>query len=154
MEPGDPSGPEAVAATQRSGMPKELDARHLVARVFQLVAIGGVVVVAISAVPGLDEIRARLVGANPVWVGALVVAELGSCAGYVLVSRAMFCSQMEWGLSYDIAMPSLQPTRCCRPGARAVWRSAFGRCAKPACPLAISRVARWRSSWSRARRTS
>jgi glycosyltransferase 2 family protein len=108
MEPADPSGPELLAATRRSGaMPKELDARHLVVRVAQLVAVGAVVVVAISAVPGLDEIRARLAGADPVWVGALMLAELGSCAGYLLVFRATFCSQMGWGLSYDIAMAEL-----------------------------------------------
>jgi uncharacterized protein (TIRG00374 family) len=108
MEPADLSGPEAEVATQRSGaMPKELDARHLVVRVIELVAVGAVVAIAISAVPGLDEIRARLVGADPVWVAGLVVAELGSCAGYVLVFRATFCSQMSWALSYDIAMAEL-----------------------------------------------
>src|SRR6478672_11000203 len=93
---------------RRSGvMPRELDARHLVVRLVQLVAVGGVVVVAISAVPGRGEIRARLEGADPVWVGGLVLAELGSCAGYVLVFRATFCSHMGWGLSYDIAMAEL-----------------------------------------------
>src|SRR6478672_8310906 len=93
---------------RRSGvMPRELDARHLVVRLVQLVAVGGVVVVAISAVPGRGEIRARLEGADPVWVGGLVLAELGSCAGYVLVFRATFCSQMGWGLSYDIGMAEL-----------------------------------------------
>jgi glycosyltransferase 2 family protein len=108
MEPADPSGPEAVAATQRRGaMPEELDARHLLARVAELVAVGAVIAIAISAVPGLDEIRGRLEGADPVWVGALVLAELGSCAGYVLVFRATFCSQMSWGLSYDIALAEL-----------------------------------------------
>jgi uncharacterized protein (TIRG00374 family) len=88
-------------------MPTVLDAQHLVVRVTELVAVGAVVVIAISAVPGLDEIRARVVGADPVWVGALVLAELGSCAGYVLVFRATFCSQMGWGLTYDIAMAEL-----------------------------------------------
>src|SRR6478672_7959995 len=93
---------------RRSGvMPRELDARHLVVRLVQLVAVGGVVVVAISAVPGRGEIRARLEGADPVWVGGLVFAELGSCAGYLLVFRETFCSQMPWGLSYEIAMAEL-----------------------------------------------
>jgi uncharacterized protein (TIRG00374 family) len=108
MESADPSGLEAVGATRRSrAMPRELDARHLLVRVAELVAIGAVVVVAISAVPGLDEVRARLEGADPVWVSGIVLAQLGSCAGYVLVFRATFCSQMGWGLSYDIAMAEL-----------------------------------------------
>ena len=37
----------------------------------------------------------------------MVVAELGSCAGYLLVFRDTFCSQMSWRLSYDIAMAEL-----------------------------------------------
>src|SRR6478735_12764748 len=108
MESADPSGLEAVGAARRSrAMPRELDARHLLVRVAQLLAVGAVVVVAISAVPGLDEVRARLEGADPVWVSGIVLAQLGSCAGYVLVFRATFCSQMGWGLSYDIAMAEL-----------------------------------------------
>jgi len=66
-----------------------------------------VVALAISALPGLDEVRARLQGADPVWIVALVIAEVASCGGYVLVFRATFCSQMSWGLSYDIAMAEL-----------------------------------------------
>ncbi len=66
-----------------------------------------VVVLAITALPGLDEVRGRLQGADPVWIVALVVAEIASCGGYVLVFRSTFCSQMSWGLSYDIAMAEL-----------------------------------------------
>ena len=66
-----------------------------------------VVALAITALPGLDEVRARLQDADPVWVAAIVVAEIASCAGYVLVFRSTFCSQMSWALSYDIAMAEL-----------------------------------------------
>ena len=66
-----------------------------------------VVVIAITALPGLDEVRARPQGADPVWIVALVVAEIASRGGYVLVFRSTFCSQMSWGLSYDIAMAEL-----------------------------------------------
>ncbi len=66
-----------------------------------------VVALAITALPGLDEVRARLQDADPVWVAAIVVAEIASCAGYVLVFRSTFCSEMSWGLSYDIAMAEL-----------------------------------------------
>jgi uncharacterized protein (TIRG00374 family) len=98
-----------AAADTRSGqqMPEELHPRHLLVRAAQIAAVIAVGALAISALPGLDEVRARLTGADPVWVAAVIVAELGSCAGYLLVFRATFCSQMPWGLSYDIAMAEL-----------------------------------------------
>ncbi|MGN6758854.1 MAG: lysylphosphatidylglycerol synthase transmembrane domain-containing protein, partial [Thermomicrobiales bacterium] len=75
--------------------------------VAEITAVVAVVGLAIAALPGLDEVRARLQDADPVWVVALVIAEVASCGGYVLVFRATFCSQMSWGLSYDIAMAEL-----------------------------------------------
>ena len=63
-----------------------------------------VVAIAISALPGLDEVRTRLEGVQPIWIVAIALAEVGSCFGYLLVFRATFCSRMSWGLSYDIAM--------------------------------------------------
>lgn len=88
-------------------MPDELHPRHLVVRVAEIGAFIALVVIAISALPGLDEVRARLEGADPAWIVAVVLAEVGSCAGYLLVFRSTFCSQMPWGLSYDIAMAEL-----------------------------------------------
>src|SRR3954451_7537622 len=81
--------------------------RHLVVRAAQIAAVIAIGAVAISALPGLDEVRGRLEGAEPVWIAALVVAEVGSCGGYLLVFRETFCSQMSWSLSYDIAMAEL-----------------------------------------------
>ncbi len=88
-------------------MPDELHPRHLAVRVAEIAAVIAVVAIAIGALPGLDEVRARLHGADPVWVVALILAEVGSCLGYLLVFRSTFCSQMSWGLSYDIAMAEL-----------------------------------------------
>jgi uncharacterized protein (TIRG00374 family) len=88
-------------------MPGEFRSRHLLVRVAEITAVIVVVGVAISALPGLDEVRLRLQGADPGWIVALVVAEIASCGGYVLVFRSTFCSQMSWGLSYDIAMSEL-----------------------------------------------
>jgi len=88
-------------------MPAELHPRHLAVRVAQVAAIIAVGAVAISALPGLDDVRERLLGADPVWIAALVLAEVGSCAGYLLVFRETFCAQMPWRLSYDIAMAEL-----------------------------------------------
>ena len=85
-------------------MPDELHPRHLALRVAEVGAIIAVVAIAITALPGLDQVKARLEDAAAVWVVAVAVAEVGSCLGYLLVFRATFCSQMSWGLSYDIAM--------------------------------------------------
>src|SRR3954454_19266491 len=88
-------------------MPDEFRTRHLAVRVAELAAVVALVIVAIMALPGLDEVRARLQDADPVWIGALALAQVGSCAGYLLVFRETFCAQMPWGLSYDIAMAEL-----------------------------------------------
>src|SRR5689334_4140077 len=88
-------------------MPDEFSARHLLVRVAQITALIALVAIAVSALPGLDDVKSRVAGADPKWVVACAVAELGSCAGYLLVFRDTFCTQMPWGLSYDIAMSEL-----------------------------------------------
>jgi uncharacterized protein (TIRG00374 family) len=88
-------------------MPDELRPRHLLVRVAEVAAVIAVVAVAISALPGLHEVRSRLAGADPGWVVGLVLAEMASCAGYVLAFRATFCTRMPWGLTFDIAMAEL-----------------------------------------------
>jgi uncharacterized protein (TIRG00374 family) len=88
-------------------MPDELHPRHLAVRVAEVAAVIAVVAIAVGALPGLDEVRARLEGANAVWIAVVATAEVGSCAGYLLVFRSTFCSQMSWRLSYDIAMAEL-----------------------------------------------
>jgi uncharacterized protein (TIRG00374 family) len=85
-------------------MPDELHPRHLMVRVLEVTAIVALGAIAITALPGLDDVKSRLENAEAVWVAAVAVAEVLSCLGYLLVFRATFCSSMPWGLSYDIAM--------------------------------------------------
>jgi uncharacterized membrane protein YbhN (UPF0104 family) len=107
-ESADVRGPAPIpAAPEAGGMPEALHPRHLLVRVVEIGAIIAAVVIAISALPGLDDVRMRLHGAAPGWVAAVALAEVGSCAGYLLVFRATFCSAMPWGLSYEIAMAEL-----------------------------------------------
>ena len=89
------------------GMPDELSPRHLGVRVAQILAVVAVVAIAISALPGLGDVRSRFADASPVWIVAGAVAQLGSCGGYVLAFRSTFCTSMSWSLSYDIAMAEL-----------------------------------------------
>jgi uncharacterized protein (TIRG00374 family) len=88
-------------------MPDELHPRHIAVRVVEIAAIIAVCAIAITALPGLGDVRSRLEGADPFWLALLVLAELASCGGYVLVFRATFCPRMPWGLSYDISMAEL-----------------------------------------------
>jgi uncharacterized protein (TIRG00374 family) len=97
----------AAPAAGTGAMPDALHPRHLVVRVAEIAAVIALVAIAITALPGLDEVRARLSHASAAWVVALALAEVGSCAGYLLVFRSTFCSQMSWRLSYDIAMAEL-----------------------------------------------
>jgi uncharacterized protein (TIRG00374 family) len=96
-----------ASATANRKMPDALRPRHLLVRVAEIAAVIALVVVAISALPGLDEVRRRLQDTDPAWIVALALAEAASCAGYVVVFRATFCPSMQWGLSYDIAMAEL-----------------------------------------------
>jgi uncharacterized protein (TIRG00374 family) len=88
-------------------MPATLNPRHLVVRMAEVAAVVVVVVLAVGALPGFDDVRALLEDANPIWVVAVALAEVGSCAGYVVVFRSTFCPRMSWGLSSDIALAEL-----------------------------------------------
>lgn len=101
------SSSTAPAPTPGQAMPDEFSSRHLLVRVAQIIALIALVAIAVSALPGLDDVKSRVQGADAKWVVASAIAELGSCAGYLLVFRATFCTQMPWGLSYDIAMSEL-----------------------------------------------
>jgi uncharacterized protein (TIRG00374 family) len=107
-------------------MPDELHPRHLALRVAEVGAIIAIVAIAITALPGLGNVKDRIEHASPGWIVAVALAEVGSCAGYLLVFRATFCSKMSWGLSYDIAMSeqaanSLLPTGGAGGLALGVW---------------------------------
>jgi hypothetical protein len=91
MAPVDLGGSAAAAPTPDSAaMPDELHPRHLALRVVEVAAIIAVGALAITALPGLGEVRARLTGADPVWVAAVVLAEVGSCLGYLSCSARRF----------------------------------------------------------------
>ncbi len=102
-DPGEAPSVKAPAGP----VPPELHARHLAVRLIEVAAIVAIGAIAIVALPGLGQVKDRLADADPVWVLAIAVAEVGSCAGYLLVFRDTFCSQMSWGLSYEIAMSEL-----------------------------------------------
>src|SRR3954469_22632201 len=68
-----------------------------------VVAVVGVIVL----VPGLASLRDRFAGAQPGWLVLAAVLQLGSCAGYVLVFRGVFCRHMSWRTSTEIGLSEL-----------------------------------------------
>jgi uncharacterized membrane protein YbhN (UPF0104 family) len=70
-------------------------------------AVALVVVALIVLVPGLASLRDRFAGAQPGWLVLAVVLQLGSCAGYVLVFRGVFCRRMSWRTSSEIGLSEL-----------------------------------------------
>src|SRR5690242_4101441 len=69
------------------------------------IAIG--LVALIVLVPGLGSLRDRFAGARPGWIALGALLQLGSCAGYVLVFRGVFCRRMSWRTSTEIGLSEL-----------------------------------------------
>lgn len=72
-----------------------------------LLRLGTVIVLAVvvlELVPGLGELRGRLVHAQPVWIAVGCALEVLSALSYVPAFRVVFCTRMSWGTSYKIAM--------------------------------------------------
>jgi uncharacterized membrane protein YbhN (UPF0104 family) len=93
-----------MSAAAPPGMPAALDARHLGRRVIQLAVVGVLVAVAISALPGLGDLRERFGHADMAWIIVAGVVEIASCLAYVVAFRAVFCRRMSWRFSYECGM--------------------------------------------------
>jgi len=80
------------------------DRRWLILRIAAAVAVLGALVLAVSALPGLGEVRARLADASPGWLALALLFEVGSCLACIVTVRAVFCARLPWRLSYDMGM--------------------------------------------------
>jgi uncharacterized membrane protein YbhN (UPF0104 family) len=85
-------------------LPEELDIRHLRRRVLQVAAVAAFVALAISALPGLGDVRNRFADARPGWIALAAVLELGSVLSYVAAFRGVFCPRLSWSFSTQIAL--------------------------------------------------
>jgi uncharacterized membrane protein YbhN (UPF0104 family) len=88
-------------------LPEEFSASRLKRSLLILGAIVVAVVALIVLVPGLGSLRDRFNGAQPGWLAIAAVLQLGSCASYVLVFRAVFCQRMSWSTSAEIGLSEL-----------------------------------------------
>ena len=88
-------------------MPDELSPSTLRRSLLILGAIVLVVVALIVLVPGLASLRDRFAGAQPGWLAFAALLQLGSCLGYVLAFRGVFCRRMSWRTSTEIGLSEL-----------------------------------------------
>ncbi|MBV9837573.1 MAG: flippase-like domain-containing protein [Solirubrobacterales bacterium] len=72
------------------------DRRRLAWGLLRLIGLVGVVVLAISSVPGLAGLRARLAGADTGWVVSTAVLEVGSVACFVVALRSALAERLRW----------------------------------------------------------
>ena len=88
-------------------LPDEFSPSRMRRSLLILAAIVLVVVAAIVLVPGLSSLRDRFMGAQPGWLAFAALLQLGSCASYVVVFRAVFCRRMSWRTSSEIGLSEL-----------------------------------------------
>ena len=95
----DVTDPEALGE-----LPAELDTRHLLRRVLQVGAVAAAVALAISALPGLGDLRERFADARPGWIALAGLLELASVLSYVAAFRGVFCPRLSWSFSAQIGL--------------------------------------------------
>ena len=88
------------AATDGPGLERWNGGRRLIEiGIFVALVIGALV-----AFPGLDELRDRLAGADPRLIALAAALELGSCLAFVAAFRGVFSHRLSWRFSYQVGM--------------------------------------------------
>jgi uncharacterized membrane protein YbhN (UPF0104 family) len=80
------------------------DRRRLVLRLALCAGVLAALCVAVASLPGLGEVRARLLDAAPGWLVAVGALQIASCLAFVAAMRGVFCRRLPWRLSYEIGM--------------------------------------------------
>jgi uncharacterized protein (TIRG00374 family) len=93
-----------VSSPLPEALPGDLTLAGLARRAGGLVLVGLVVALLISTLPGLGEVRARFANADPGWLVAVFVLEVGSCLAYVVAFRGVFCTRLSWRFSYEVGL--------------------------------------------------
>jgi uncharacterized membrane protein YbhN (UPF0104 family) len=109
VTPAGPGRPLPTAASPRShDAPAAVallpDRRRLAWRLALVAGVLGALVLAVSSLPGLGAVRARLADASPGWLVVALALEIASCLACVAAFRGAFCRRLPWGLSYEITL--------------------------------------------------
>jgi uncharacterized membrane protein YbhN (UPF0104 family) len=73
-------------------------------RLVEIGILGALIAGALIALPGLDEVRNRLAGADPRLIALAAILEVGSCLAFVVAFRGVFSRRLSWRFSYEVGM--------------------------------------------------
>jgi len=96
--------PAPVEPADAQAMPAAFAPRHLAARLGQLALLAAVLVLLVGALPGLDDVRARLADVGVGWIALTALLELGSVVAFVVAFRGVFCRRMPWRFAGRVAL--------------------------------------------------
>ena len=88
-------------------LPDDVAPARLRRRVLQVVALLGVLLLAVALAPGLGEVRDRIAHADPGWLVLAVALEALSCISYAVMFRPVFCNHMSRRTSWEISWAEL-----------------------------------------------
>src|SRR5690349_3024262 len=100
--PSNSTGP-----TDPAPLPDAVRPRRLRRAVIKLCAVLVVVVILVTLLPGLGQLRERFANASAGWIVVGCLLEVLSCLAYVVAFRRVFCTRMSRSNSYKIAMSEL-----------------------------------------------
>ncbi len=81
-----------------------LDPRRVARRAVVFVAFLALLAVALSALPGLGEVRERFASAAPAWLAAALVFEVASTASFPVALRGAFSRIMPWRPAFALGL--------------------------------------------------
>jgi uncharacterized protein (TIRG00374 family) len=96
-----------ISDADAAPLPPTFSPRRIALATAKLAVLVVLLVVAISLLPGLSDVRSRFEHAVAGWIVVGACLELLSSMGYVLAFRSVFCTRMNWGTGYKIAMAEL-----------------------------------------------
>src|SRR4051794_1618271 len=73
-------------------------------RLVEIGVFAALLVGALFAFPGLDDLRERLAGADARLIALAAILEVGSCLAFVAAFRGVFSRRLSWRFSYEVGM--------------------------------------------------
>ncbi len=96
--------PAGAGPPEQVALPEDVDDRRLLRRALAIVAVLAFVALIALLAPGLGEVRDLLENASAGWIALAVLFEVGSCLGYALMFRPIFCPRMSRRTSAELSL--------------------------------------------------